>query len=151
GCGAFRQLQHLVRDDLWKDILQRKTDAKAYHSYLVNNVRRNLGGLDSVKKFYIIGFIILMIFDTFTQISFKIAADNTAPAALTVAWIGRLLTEKWIYFAVASYLGAFVTYMTVLKHAPVGPAFAATHLEIVTVLIASVMFMGEKMTLIQVL
>lgn len=103
-----------------------------------------------MKKFYIIGFFILLCFDTFSQTSFKLAAEHTLPPSFDIPWIWRLLTEKWIYFAVFSYLGAFVTYMTLLEHAPVGPAFAATHLEIVTVLLVSVAFMGEKLSWIQI-
>ncbi|MGL1297096.1 DMT family transporter, partial [Vibrio parahaemolyticus] len=48
------------------------------------------------------------------------------------------------------YLGAFVTWMTLLKHAPIGPAFAASHLEIVSVMIISVIFMDEKLHVLQV-
>jgi len=103
-----------------------------------------------VKKFYIVGFFILLCFDTLTQTSFKLAAVHTAPAMLELAWIGRLLVEKWVYVAVLSYIGAFISYMTLLRHAPIGPAFAATHLEIVTVTIISVLFLGEKLSLLQV-
>ncbi len=39
--------------------------------------------------------------------------------------------------------------MTLLKHAPVGPAFAASHLEVVMVLIVSVLFFDEKLSLMQ--
>ena len=40
--------------------------------------------------------------------------------------------------------------MTLLKHAPVGPAFAASHLEIIFVLILSAMFFGEKLKAMQI-
>ena len=52
---------------------------------------------------------------------------------------------------VIGYVGSFVTWMTLLKHAPVGPAFAASHLEVVTVLIISVLAFDEKLTLMQLL
>lgn len=103
-----------------------------------------------MKKFYIIGFLVLLCFDTLAQTSFKMAAVSTGNGVFDIAWILRLLTEKWIYIAVAAYLGAFVTYMTVLKHAPVGPAFAATHLEIVTVMMVSYFFLNEKLNGLQV-
>jgi len=63
-----------------------------------------------------------------------------------IAWLGRIATERWIYLAVAGYLGAFVTWMTLLRYAPIGPAFAATHLDIVTVLVVSVMWLGETLS-----
>ncbi|MBI3597756.1 MAG: DegT/DnrJ/EryC1/StrS family aminotransferase, partial [Nitrospirae bacterium] len=104
-----------------------------------------------MRRFFVIGLIVLMAFDTATQIGFKFAAMEAAPAAFDAGWLGRLLVEKWIYLAVLGYLGAFVTWMTLLRRAPVGPAFAASHLEIVSVLLISVLFLGESLSRPQVL
>lgn len=64
---------------------------------------------------------------------------------MTVGWLKEALCNDWTYGAIAGYLGAFLTWMTLLKHAPVGPAFAVTHLEVVSVLIVSVLFFGEHL------
>ena len=40
--------------------------------------------------------------------------------------------------------------MTLLRHAPVGPAFATSHLDIVTVLLVSVTVLGETLSRTQV-
>ena len=104
----------------------------------------------SRARFYILGFGILMLFDTWTQISFKLAAGQAGEFALTLAWLKAAVLSPWTYGAVAGYLGAFVTWMTLLKHAPVGPAFAASHLEVITVLIISVLFFGEHLAPLQV-
>ena len=103
-----------------------------------------------MRRFYLIGFLVLLSFDTLAQIGFKLAAVAAAPPELEIAWLGRIATERWIYLAVAGYLGAFVTWMTLLRYAPIGPAFAATHLDIVTVLIVSVMWLGETLSRPQV-
>jgi drug/metabolite transporter (DMT)-like permease len=50
-----------------------------------------------------------------------------------------------------AYIGAFVTWMTLLKHAPVGPAFAASHLEVVSVLAISFLFFHEHLSLPQII
>jgi drug/metabolite transporter (DMT)-like permease len=97
------------------------------------------------------GFVVLLIFNTFGQVSFKLAALCAAPAAVTFEWIERLAACPWTYCAVGGYLGAFVCWMTILKEAAIGPAFAAAHLQVVTVLIASVLFLGETLSLIQVI
>lgn len=104
-----------------------------------------------MRKFYLIGFSILLFFDTFAQISFKFAGMSTAPPSLDIEWVLRVITEPWTYGAILGYLGAFFTYMTLLEHAPVGPAFAATHAEIVTVMIFSIMFLNESMSPLQIL
>ena len=100
-----------------------------------------------MRRFYLIGFLVLLAFDTLAQIGFKLAAVAAAPPQLEFAWLGRFATERWIYLAVVGYFGAFVTWMTLLRYAPIGPAFAATHLDIVTVLVVSVMWLGESLRL----
>jgi drug/metabolite transporter (DMT)-like permease len=104
-----------------------------------------------LRRFYLIGFLILTAFDTIGQVGFKLAAMATAPPGFDAAWLQRVFFERWIYLAVAGYLGAFFTYMTLLRYAPIGPAFAASHLEIVTVLMVSVWLLGETLSRWQVL
>ena len=104
-----------------------------------------------MSRFFLIGFALLLIFDTAGQVGFKLAADSTAPALFNIEWAVRVFKEPWIYFAVGGYIGAFFTWMSLLKKAPIGPAFAASHLEIVTVLIISVAFLGERLSWLQIL
>ena len=101
--------------------------------------------------FYALGFSILVIFDTWTQTSFKLAAGQAGEFSLTLTWLKHALSSVWTYAAIAGYLGAFFTWMTLLKHAPVGPAFAATHLEVVSVLMVSVLLFGEHLGAAQVI
>ena len=56
-----------------------------------------------------------------------------------------------IYGAFIGYLGAFFTWMVLLKHAPIGPAFAASYLEIVAVLVISAVWFGEPIGWPQIL
>ena len=65
-----------------------------------------------MKRFYIIGFLILMSFDTLSQISFKYASTQALPLELSPDWLMRLFLNPWLYGAIAGYLGAFVTWMT---------------------------------------
>ncbi len=103
------------------------------------------------KRFYIFGFLLLTFFDTFSQFGFKLAAIHSAPVSWDFAWIERVVLARWIYFSVAGYIGAFFTYLTLLRYAPVGPAFAASHFEIVTVLILSFLLLGESLNRMQLL
>lgn len=97
-----------------------------------------------MKRFYIIGFLLLMAFDTLAQISFKKAGDAALPLEFSPAWLWRVFGQPWIYGAFVGYIGAFFAWMSLLKRAPIGPAFAASHLEIVSVLIASHYLFGEQ-------
>jgi drug/metabolite transporter (DMT)-like permease len=105
----------------------------------------------SRTKFYFLGFFALIVFDTFSQICFKMAALQAEPFLIEVAWLIRVLETPWVYGAIFGYLGAFITWMTLLRHAPVGPAFAASHLEVVGVIVISVPLFGEVLTISQML
>jgi drug/metabolite transporter (DMT)-like permease len=98
-----------------------------------------------MRRFYLTGFLVLVCFDTFAQICFKLAANHAMPPAADVAWLLRVASSPWTYGAIACYLGAFVAWMTLLRTAPIGPAFAASHLEVIGVLAASVVLFGEHL------
>lgn len=100
----------------------------------------------SRARFYAISFSVLVVFDSWTQVAFKLASRQTGEFIPQVHWLKAAALSPWILGAVAGYVGAFITWMTLLKHAPVGPAFAASHLEVVVVLIISVFLFGEHLT-----
>ncbi|HET6555116.1 MAG TPA: EamA family transporter, partial [Dyella sp.] len=100
----------------------------------------------SRTRFYAIGFTILVLFDTLVQLSFKYAGNHAFPPEANWAWIVRVFGHPWIYVAVIGYVGNFFTWMTLLKHAPIGPAFAVTHLEVVSVMVFSMWLFQEPLT-----
>lgn len=104
-----------------------------------------------MKRFYLLGFLLLMAFDTLAQLSFKIAGTHALPVAANLAWLLRVFGQPWVYGAVIGYVGAFFTWMALLKHAPIGPAFAASHLEVVSVMLLSVWLFGEHLNPARVL
>jgi EamA-like transporter family. len=104
-----------------------------------------------VKRFYLIGFTLLLAFDSLNLVCFKLAGDHAFPVEMSAAWLVRVFSHPWIYGAVAGYIGAFVTWMSLLKHAPIGPAFAASHLEVVSVMVLSYWVFSEPVTPTQIL
>lgn len=104
-----------------------------------------------MKRFYIVGFIVLMAFDTLAQVSFKFAGEHALPLEFSGAWLARVFGEPWIYGALVGYAGAFFTWMSLLEHAPIGPAFAASHLEVVAVMLVSALVFGDHLGLPQIL
>ncbi|NUF27653.1 DMT family transporter [Gilliamella sp. ESL0254] len=104
-----------------------------------------------MKKFYIIGFILLLFFDTFGQTSFKLTALSALPFEASFDWLVRIFTYGWAYLVMLGYTGAFITWMVLLKKAPVGPAFAASHLQVVTVMFVSVIVFNEQITITRLL
>lgn len=104
-----------------------------------------------MRRGIIIGFACLLAFDVMAQLGFKLAAEAALPVAADLDWLLRLLSHPGVYMAVAGYLGAFFTWMSLLKHAPIGPAFAASHLEVVAVMPFAVLLFGEVISLPQLL
>lgn len=103
-----------------------------------------------LQRFYAIGFGALMAFDALAQFSVKFAGTHALPLEASPAWLLRVLGQPWIYGALLGYAGAFVTWMTLLQRAPIGPAFAASHLEIVAVLALSALWLGERIAPLQI-
>jgi drug/metabolite transporter (DMT)-like permease len=104
-----------------------------------------------MKRIVYILFGLLLAIDTFCQVAFKMTGERTAPPTFDAEWFGRIVNEPWALGILACYLASFVTYMTVIRNVHIGPAFAASHLEIVTVLAVSVWWFGERFTMMQVL
>lgn len=100
-----------------------------------------------MKRFYILGFLSLIFFDTLAQVSFKFASIHAEPLAMDAAWLLRVFGHPWIYGAFVGYIGAFFTWMTLMKHAPIGPAFAASYLELISVTLVSVWLFDDTLTI----
>jgi len=105
----------------------------------------------SSRTFFIAALLVLLAFDTFTQVCFKFTALHADPLTFDLPWLLRVLSTPWVYCTILGYLGAFVTWMTVLRRISVGPAFAATHLEVVGVMVISVPLFHEVLTWLQYL
>jgi drug/metabolite transporter (DMT)-like permease len=104
-----------------------------------------------MKRFYVIGFLLLMGFDTLAQLGLKYTAIHALPLVASSDWLLRILSQPWIYIALIGYLGAFFMWLTLLKKAPIGPAFAASHLDVISVMLCSSLLFNEHLTLIQLL
>ncbi|GAB2569260.1 EamA family transporter [Dyella jejuensis] len=97
-------------------------------------------------RFYFFGFGLLLAFDTVVQLSFKLTGEHAFPPEASWSWVARVFAHPWIYIALIGYVGNFITWMSLLKHAPIGPAFAATHLDVISVMLASAWLFHEALT-----
>lgn len=101
------------------------------------------------RLYFLIGFIALLAFDTLGQVGFKLTGNNVMPIEPNIDFLHRLIMEPWALAIVVAYGGAFLTYMTLIKEAPVGLLFAASHLEIVTVTAISMVVFGDRLNSVQ--
>jgi multidrug transporter EmrE-like cation transporter len=101
-----------------------------------------------MRRAILLGFLLLLTFDTLAQVGLKVAGERIN-AAGEAAWLLRVGREPLILAVLLCYLGAFLTYISVLKYAPVGPAYAAAHGHVVTTLMVSMLIFGERLTWLQ--
>ena len=101
-----------------------------------------------MKRTVILGFLLLLTIDTVQQVVTKLAG-NRIGACCPPGWTDRVGLEPLVYVVGACYLAAFFVYMWLLKVAPVGPTYAAVHGHVVTVLLVSLAFLGERLSLMQ--
>ncbi len=97
----------------------------------------------------VIGFLLLLTLDTTSNVLIKLAGDRIGAFTLDPAWLARVGREPFVLIIIGCYVAAFLTYTSILKHAAVGPAFAAVHGHVVTVLIVSMVWLGERLTWLQ--
>ena len=99
----------------------------------------------SRARFYLAGFGALALIDTWTQVSFKLAARQTGEFEATWAFGRAALHDPWLYAAAAGYIASFFAWLKLIERAPIGSAFAVSHVEIVLILIVAVAFFGEHL------
>jgi drug/metabolite transporter (DMT)-like permease len=98
----------------------------------------------------VVGFLLLAALDTTAHLCVKVAAVRAAPLEPGIPWLLHAAHQPWLWVAIACYIGTFFTWMTVLRRAPVGLAFAASHMDVVTVLVASVALLHEAVSAWQI-
>ena len=102
-----------------------------------------------MKRWIILGFLALLAIDTAQQIVAKGAGSRIGEFAGDLAWLERLLAEPLAAALLGLYLAAFAVYSWLLKHAAVGPSYAALHGHVVTTFLISVVYFGERFSWLQ--
>lgn len=99
----------------------------------------------------IFGLLLLMAAETAVQVGFKFAGDAALPLTFDLAWLERILVHPWLYVSIAGLAASFAIYMMMLRRAPVGPVFAASHLDVMCVTLVSIVFLGDRLNSLQAL
>src|SRR5262249_4538286 len=78
-----------------------------------------------------------------SQIAFKLAAQQTGPLDWSAHWLLLALASPWLWVSVASHVGEFLLWMTILSASALSGAFATSPILFVVVLLASWLLFGE--------
>lgn len=105
------------------------------------------------KSFFLgwfLGFMLLMAFDTLAQTCFKLTALHANPLEASPEWLLRVFSNPFVYGSFVGYFGAFFTWMTLLKKLSIGSSFAASHLEVVSIMFVSYFMFDEPITMAKI-
>ncbi|MBI3454061.1 MAG: EamA family transporter [Rhodospirillales bacterium] len=88
--------------------------------------------------------VLLLAFDTGSEIAFKIGSDHVAGLDFGLDWAWAVASSPWIVSGVAGQTGAFVVWLMILHRTPLSFAYPATALTYVTIMLASWLILNEE-------
>lgn len=86
-----------------------------------------------------------LLFDTLGQLSFKAAAIRRGDESGAAGWL-RMLSNRWIWIGIFSYVVEFFLWLAFLSLVPLSVAVLVGSVNILTVMIGGRIFFGEALT-----
>lgn len=80
-----------------------------------------------------------------SQIAFKYAGQHTGEFEWSARWFALALGSAWLWVSVASHIGEFVLWMTILSKSALSKAFATSAVLFVIVMLASRVLFAEPL------
>ncbi|MEP6484327.1 MAG: hypothetical protein ABJB01_07750 [Rudaea sp.] len=96
-----------------------------------------------------LAWLLLVIFETASQISLKTAGMATGAFDFSIAAFLRAAGSIWLWIAIGCYLGAFLSWMTILRKSTLSAAFATSAIVFVAVMFSSWLVFGEHVGAMQ--
>jgi len=97
-----------------------------------------------------LAWLLLLTCETICQISLKMAGLATGPFDFSPAAFLRALATPWLWVAIACYVGAFLSWLTILRRSTLSAAFATSAIVFVAVMCASWLVFREHVGALQV-
>jgi len=99
----------------------------------------------------VVGLTIAIALDTVTQLLWKVAVIDLGDATSLWQMAMAVLRQPLFLLVLMLMLGQFLNWMLVLKHSDLSFAHAVTALSYATVAVASVVWLGEHVDILQAL
>ena len=97
-----------------------------------------------------LAWLLLLGFETVCQISLKKAGLDVGAFDFSRAAFARALAQPWLWSAIGCYIGAFLSWITILRRSTLSAAFATSAIVFVAVMAASWMVFGEHVGAMQI-
>jgi drug/metabolite transporter (DMT)-like permease len=98
-----------------------------------------------------IAWLLLLAFETGSQISLKKAGLDVGAFDFSRMAFARAIAEPWLWSAIGCYLGAFLSWITILRKSTLSAAFATSAIVFVAVMTASWLVFGEHVGVLQII
>ena len=98
-----------------------------------------------------IAWLLLLGCETVCQVSLKKAGLDVGAFDFSRTAFARALAEPWLWSAIGCYIGAFLSWITILRKSTLSAAFATSAIVFVAVMAASWWVFGEHVGVMQVL
>jgi drug/metabolite transporter (DMT)-like permease len=96
-----------------------------------------------------LAWLLLLTCETICQISLKMAGMATGPFDFSPTAFVRALSTPWLWVAIACYVGAFLSWLTILRRSTLSAAFATSAIVFVAVMCSSWLVFGERVGMLQ--
>jgi predicted N-acyltransferase len=80
-----------------------------------------------------------------SQIAFKYAGEHTGEFTFSLQWFTLALGSAWLWVSVASHIGEFILWMTILSKSALSSAFATTAVLFIVIMLASRVLFAEPL------
>jgi predicted N-acyltransferase/multidrug transporter EmrE-like cation transporter len=80
-----------------------------------------------------------------SQIAFKYAGQHTGEFEFSLQWFTLALGSVWLWVSVASHIGEFILWMSILSKSALSSAFATTAVLFIVIMLASRVLFGEPL------
>jgi len=90
---------------------------------------------------------LLLAFDTASQLAFKLGADGLDAIPFGFGWLLAAVSTPWVAVAIACYLGAFLSWLLILRDTDLSRAFPLSAAAYLSVMLASAWLLGEPIDL----
>ncbi len=98
-----------------------------------------------------IAWLLLLACETICQVSLKKAGLETGAFDFSRQAFLNALRTSWLWMAIGCYVGAFLSWITILRNSTLSAAFATSAIVFVAVMSSSWLFFGERIGVMQLL
>jgi drug/metabolite transporter (DMT)-like permease len=91
---------------------------------------------------------LLVAFETLAQVAMRLGGETLADVPPGLGWIAAALADPWLLLGLVGYVGSFLAWMVILDRLPLSLGFPLTSIVVVAVTAASVLVLGETLTLL---